>query len=461
MPTDDQGEKIGGIEFRREASSDADSPEHALSSGNEGDEIGFRAVLRNREFVKILSGQFFSNFGDAVLRISLLLYVYEVTGSKTKMTLVLSMQIIPWIIVGPVAGVLADRISRKGIMVASDLLRAVALCIIPLVTDIASLMVIAFIIGVASASFTAPRAAALPEITGMKLFVKAISLSQLVFQMMSTIGPLLGAFLYALVGSSAFFLSAICYVVSATILFATRIPSASRDAADKLSVRVVFNDLGTGIKFLFGTPVLRQLMILFAFMLIGLAFAGSLVYPYIFEIMHNGLEASGGHKDNLEKFAQHQFGIIGALAALGTIIGNLTFGRFEGQIGRRSALFFGFAAVSGYYLAFAFEPSFALLAALCVAMGIWNGMSSLAINAIFAESVPNEIRGRAYSAANAYVQTFAVLATALSGLAADIFGVVEAIVGASVFLILALSALALSTGFFKYASVDNAETITS
>ena len=69
-------------------------------------------------------------------------------------------------------------------MVIADATRGSLILLIPLVEDIPTIMVIVFFIGVASASFTAPRSAAIPEITGMKLFVKAISLAQLVFQML-------------------------------------------------------------------------------------------------------------------------------------------------------------------------------------------------------------------------------------------------------------------------------------
>ncbi|MHA1224365.1 MAG: hypothetical protein ACTSP3_14145 [Candidatus Heimdallarchaeaceae archaeon] len=50
----------------------------------------YRDVLKNRNFMKLLYGQFFSNFGDAVFRIAIQLYVYEITFSITSMTLILA-----------------------------------------------------------------------------------------------------------------------------------------------------------------------------------------------------------------------------------------------------------------------------------------------------------------------------------------------------------------------------------
>ena len=82
------------------------------------------------------------------------------------MTLVLAAQTLPWILIGPISGVFADRISRKTIMVASDLLRAVSIIAIPFISTMYPLLIIAFLDGVGSSSFAAPRSAAIPEIVG-------------------------------------------------------------------------------------------------------------------------------------------------------------------------------------------------------------------------------------------------------------------------------------------------------
>ncbi|MCG3217406.1 MAG: MFS transporter, partial [Candidatus Heimdallarchaeota archaeon] len=177
--------------------------------GDETEEISYKAVLKNKNFVKILLGQFFSNFADNILRTAILMYVYDITGDLALTTVTIAIMVIPWIIVGPIAGVLADRISRKAIMVVADVARGMLILLIPFTEDIPTIMAIVFFIGVASASFTAPRSAAIPEITGMKLFVKAISLAQLVFQTMSVIGPLLGAIIYATIGPTTFLFASV------------------------------------------------------------------------------------------------------------------------------------------------------------------------------------------------------------------------------------------------------------
>ena len=100
-------------------------------------EVSFRQVLRNKDFTKLLAGQFFSNFGDNMFRVVILLHIYSLTGDLSLTTLVLGAQIAPWIIFGPIAGVLADRFSRKAIMVTADAIRTVGFLVFPFLTALA------------------------------------------------------------------------------------------------------------------------------------------------------------------------------------------------------------------------------------------------------------------------------------------------------------------------------------
>ncbi len=305
-------------------------------------------------------------------------------------------------------------------------------------------MILTFLIGAASASFAGPRSAAIPEITGQKLFVKAISISQLVFQTIGVIGPLLGAFIYAFLGSVTFWFSGLSYLISALILLITLIPSAKQDKDNKLTVKVVYSDLKDGFVYLFNEPVIRNLIILFMIIILGAAVVGPLAYPYIYEIIHNGDEAK-------EDLSQKEFGILGALSALGSIIGNLFFGKYESKIGRQLAIFLGPVGIGAYYLFYIFNPTIIQLWVLSLFLGIFNGMASLAVNAIFAEVVPNKIRARAYSATNAFLQAITVVFTALSGIIADNIGILETIVASGAFIVIFVCLFTVRTRFLYFA----------
>ncbi len=405
-------------------------------------ESSYVDVFKNRNFLKLLAGQTFSNFGDAVFRISIILYVYTLTGSATRMTLVLAAQTLPWILIGPISGVFADRISRKTIMIASDLLRAVSIIAIPFITSIYPLLIIAFLDGVGSSSFAAPRSAAIPEIVGMKLYVKAISISRLIFQTFAVMGPLVAAPVYAFFGPPTFWITSGCYVISGVIIFLTLIPSASREK-ESLTVKTIFKDLQEGLSYLFNHKIIRILIILYTIISIGGSFAGPLLYPWIYEVRHAGNQL-------LEQIAQTEYGIVGAIIAFGTVAGNLIFGKFEKKIGRSRAITLGAFSLAVYYFVFKFTSSIYVMGSLGLIMGILTGMMGLSINAYFAEEVPNEVRGRAYSATNAYLQIFSFTCLSLSGLTADSIGITNTMISASIVIFLGVLFLTINTKMFTF-----------
>ncbi len=429
-------------------------------------EPSYAEVFKNKNFMKLLSGQFFSNFGDAVFRVAIQLYVYEITLSITSMTLILAVQTIPWIIIGPIAGVFADRISRKALMIGADIVRGLAILALPFTSSIYGIAVIAFILGAASATFVAPRSAAIPEITGMRLYVKAISLSQLVFQTLAVIGPLFAAPIYIIFKASTFWITSGCFFVSAVILGFIDIPSASRDKNESLTLKTVLTDFKEGIVFLLKNKIVRVLILMFTFLIIGTAFAGPLLLPYLYEIRFNAISIQYFNtpentfrifnplfRSGLKDLADIEYGYIGAVIALGSIIGNLSFGVLEKIIGRPVAIFLGSVAIAFYYFAFLFQPGFIAILIIGFFMGVLNGMFSLAINALFAENVPNEVRGRAYSVVNAYIQVFTVICYSVSGITADTIGVVITMAGSGIFLLLTTALITIFTKFYRFATM--------
>ena len=130
--------------------------------------------------------------------------------------------------------------------------------------------------------------------------------------------------------------------------------------------------------------------------------------------------------------------------------GNLIFGKFEKKIGRSRAIIMGAFSLVIYYFIFQFTTSIYVIGALGLIMGTLNGMMSLSINAYFAEEVPNEIRGRAYSATNAYLQIFSFTCLSLSGLTADAIGITNTIMSASIVIFMGVLFLTLRTKMFKF-----------
>ncbi len=91
-----------------------------------GSTIRKMIIFRNRSFGLLWLGQLLSAGGDWLLAVAVPVYVFRLTGSARDTGLAVVAQILPWLVVGPVAGVFADRWSRRRIMIGADLACACA-----------------------------------------------------------------------------------------------------------------------------------------------------------------------------------------------------------------------------------------------------------------------------------------------------------------------------------------------
>ncbi|HSB43808.1 MAG TPA: MFS transporter, partial [Nitrospira sp.] len=89
-------------------------------------------LLSTKNFGLLFSGQVVSQIGDSMNKVALLWFVYDLTGSAFKMTLIGLLQTIPPLVFGPLIGVYLDRVRRKPVMIGVDLIRTVLVLLIPL-----------------------------------------------------------------------------------------------------------------------------------------------------------------------------------------------------------------------------------------------------------------------------------------------------------------------------------------
>src|SRR4030081_3778756 len=88
-------------------------------------------LLKTRDFGLLWTGQVVSQIGDGMHKVALLWFVYMLTGSALKMTIVGVLQTIPPLVWGSVVGVYLDRSSKKSVMIWVDAIRALLVLLIP------------------------------------------------------------------------------------------------------------------------------------------------------------------------------------------------------------------------------------------------------------------------------------------------------------------------------------------
>lgn len=269
-----------------------------------------RPLILTRDFGLVWWGQLISQIGDGVSRLALLWFVYAVTGSPLKTSIIGLLQTIPPIVLGPIIGVYVDRFPKKVLLITSDVLRAVLLGLIPCLISVESftvsvLYVLVFLHAISTAVFGPAMTAAIPEFVPKKQFTAANALLQSTTSLGIIFGPALSGLGIAAYGSQEVLcLNAATYLISAAFLMLVRFSTSVASVSTESSASTMLQDLiegfrygvvtkpalllltGTAALYTFGTSALTALFPVFARKLLGL---GPVEVGYLWSALGMGL----------------------------------------------------------------------------------------------------------------------------------------------------------------------------
>ncbi len=192
-------------------------------------------VLRLREFRLLLAAHGVSVLGDRMVAVALAFAVLEVGGSAAAVGLVLAARTVPLVLSVLVGGVVADRVSRRAVMVATDLVRVVtqgltAVLLIAGVAEVWMLAVLAALTGLGTGFFSPASTALLPEIVPAEHLQRANALRSTAVSAGEIVGPLSAGLIVAAVGAgAAIAVDAATFAISAACLAALRVPARARE----------------------------------------------------------------------------------------------------------------------------------------------------------------------------------------------------------------------------------------
>jgi MFS family permease len=217
--------------------------------------------------------------------VALPVLVYSLTSSPLLTGVVAAFEALPYLMLGLVAGALADRWNRRRVMVAADLCSAVALGSIPVAAALGSLtvphvLVVAFVAPAVFVFFDAANFGAVPMLVGRPRIATANSAIWSAGTVVEIVVPAAGGALLALVAPpSLIALDAVSFVASAFLIRAVSTPlSETRPGRQPLTVRGLLGEAGEGLRFLAGHPNVRSITIVGACQaLAGGAFVGQMV----------------------------------------------------------------------------------------------------------------------------------------------------------------------------------------
>ncbi len=245
-----------------------------------------RQWLLSPGFRLVWWGQTVSQVGDGISKLALIWFVYAVTGSPLKATIIGLLQTIPPILLGPLIGVAIDRLPKKPLLIGSDVIRAFVIGFIPCWMPVESftvdrLYVLVFLNSVATAVFGPALTAAIPAIVDRKQFTAANALLQSTTSLGVILGPALsGMGIAALSSQEVLCFNALSYLVSAACFIPLRMaPADTPPAAAGVSTSALA-DLREAIHF----AVVQQPTILLLTAMAALYTFGSSAFSTLFPV---------------------------------------------------------------------------------------------------------------------------------------------------------------------------------
>jgi MFS family permease len=225
-----------------------------------------RPLLLTRDFGLVWSGQLISQIGDGASKLALLWFVYAITGSPLKTSVIGLLQTIPPIVLGPIIGVYVDRVPKKYLLIISDLLRAVLIGFIPCLIPVDSFTVpvlyaLVLLHAVATAVFGPALTAAVPAMVPKTQFTAANALLQSTTSLGIVLGPALSGLGIAAYGSQEVLcLNATTYTVSALCFILARFGSSGAKVSSEAPRSTLLQDMIEGFHYsVFNRPVILLL----------------------------------------------------------------------------------------------------------------------------------------------------------------------------------------------------------
>jgi predicted MFS family arabinose efflux permease len=346
-------------------------------------------LRRNRDFLILLGGQSVSAVGDAVSFTAMPLLVLELTGSGIAMGIVGVLGRLPDLLFGLPAGVLADRLDRRRMMLVSDAMRALLTALIPLsallgLPTMAVILLVTFPINTFRVLFMSGWTGAVPNLVGRRTLGRAVSAVEGLISLSFIIGPAIAGIAVGAIGATqTLAIDAASFAFSATTLLLIRRPfQGDRSTVERAPFLTEMRD---GIAFIAHHRVLRLALAIWTG--VGIVAAGMIAAVTFAITIDRGMGAE-------------DLGFILSAYGVGNLIGALSGGRFTH--GRLAPPLLGGYAIQGAAIVVVGLPMTLPLSALLVAglvAGLGSGLSVVAYLTYRASATPDRLLGRVGSTA--------------------------------------------------------------
>ncbi len=379
-------------------------------------------LWKDGEFLKLWWGQAISELGSQVSALALpTVAILILSATPFQVGLLEACQFLAFPVLGLIAGVYADRLRRRPIMIVCDVLRMVTLASVPVAyvlgaLTIEQLYIVALLVGVGTVFFDVAYQSYLPAIISRSDLVEGNSKLQVTGSVAQMVGPALAGFLIQLVGAArAVTVDATSFFVSVLSLWWIRRPEPAPKPASDAGRSGFFAEMLEGIRFVLGNQTISRIAGSTATSNLGgnIVFAVYLIFAYRFLHLTPGV-----------------IGVVFAAGAVGGLLGALSASWIAARIGVGPTLF---VSITAGALSLILVPlaQYGFAIPLLIAsffIGSWvNPVYNINQVSLRQAITPDRVQGRMNATVRTIIWGTIPIGAVIGGILGTVYGVLPAI----------------------------------
>lgn len=365
----------------------------------------------SRRYFPLWLGQLVSNFGDTLHYIALVVLVFQLTGRGVAVAGLVAAEVVPVILLGPVAGVIIDRLDRKKVLIASDLVRALLALSLAWPLGAWHAYLVAAGLSAAGVFFNPTVQSIIPTLTDEDDRLAANSVSWTTGRLVQILAAAVAGALIAFVGTrAAFLLNAASFGVSALLIGSLTVAPHAGQLAERTRQGLAgyFTEAGAGLRFALSDPFVSRLLVVQAVASFAVGATGALLVVLAQRHLH---------------LPPSEFAWLIAAIGIGALVGPLIPNLLAKDYRDARWLFVPYVIRGvGDVLIAVFTTLPAALAILFV-YGLNTSTGMVVFNSTIQGSVPDAVRGRVFTLLDVTWSVMRLLSLALGGVLVDAVGI--------------------------------------
>jgi predicted MFS family arabinose efflux permease len=190
--------------------------------------LAWSGVSDKRSYYRLFAAYVLALFATGIATVALALLAFDLSGDDSGAILgtALSIKMLAYVIAAPISAALTERLPRKELLIALDLVRAASLCLLPFATTSGQVFGLVFVFALASATFTLVYMTVVPYLLGnAEDYARSLARSRIASELDGAIGPMLAAALLVVATvTGVFAIAAVAFLISAFLVWRADLP---------------------------------------------------------------------------------------------------------------------------------------------------------------------------------------------------------------------------------------------